>query len=77
MECHQPILDVGPGHLGGAAHQHPHLAGPYFGKQFFFLPYLGIGFMDERDLLRGTPLGDELLPDVLVDGKGRFRLRQG
>ena len=29
--------------------------------------------MDESDLFGGHPLGDELLPDVLIDRKGRFR----
>ena len=32
--------------------------------------------MDKRDLFGGHPLGDELLPDVLIHRKGRFRLRQ-
>lgn len=32
--------------------------------------------MDERDLIGGHPLGDELLPDVLIDGKDRLRLVQ-
>ena len=32
--------------------------------------------MNEGNLIGGHPLGDELLPDVLVDGKGRFRLGQ-
>ena len=32
--------------------------------------------MDKRDLFSGHSLGDELLPDVLIDGKGRLRIVQ-
>ena len=32
--------------------------------------------MDKGNLLSGHTLGDELLPDVLVHGKSRFRLVQ-
>ena len=33
--------------------------------------------MDKGNLLGGYALGDELLPDVLIDRKGRFRLSSG
>ena len=32
--------------------------------------------MNEGDLLGGHPLGNEFLPDVLIDGEGRFRFVQ-
>ena len=32
--------------------------------------------MDKGDLLGGHTFSDELLPDVLIHGKGRFRLIQ-
>ena len=76
MQRHKAVLHIGPGpHLLGTAEQNAHLAGTDFREQLLF-PHLGIGLMDKRDLFGGHPLGDELLPDVLIHRKGRFRLRQ-
>ena len=77
MEGHKAILNIGSGsHFGGAANQDTNLAGAYFGKQFF-LPNLGIGFMDKGNLFRRNTPGDQLLADVIIDRKGGFRLRKG
>ena len=46
-----------------------HLPSANLGKQFFLL-HLGLGFVDKSNLLGGHSLGDELLADVLIDGKG-------
>ena len=76
MERHKPILHIGASaHFGGAAQQDTHLAGADLGEQLFFSDFC-VGFMDERDLIGWHPLGDELLPDVLIDGKDRLRLVQ-
>ena len=76
MERHKPVLHIGASaHFGGAAQQDAHLPSADLGKQFL-LPHLGLGFVDKGNLLGGHSLGDELLPDVLIDGKGRFRLIQ-
>ena len=72
MERHKPVLNVHTGtHLEGAAHKHTHLTGTHLCEQFL-LPHLGIGFMDERDLLTGDAAGDELFPDVVVNCERRF-----
>ena len=76
MQCHQAVLDVGArAHFSRAAQQDAHLAGADLGEQLFFA-HLGVGLMDKGDLLGGYALGDEFLPDVLIDRKGRFRLVQ-
>ena len=76
MERHKPVLHIGASaHLGGAAQQDAHLAGADLSEQLLF-PHFGVGLMDKGDLIGGHPLGDELLPDVLVDGKDRLRLFQ-
>ena len=76
MQCHQAILDVGTrAHCLCTAQQHPHLAGAHLGEQLFF-SYLGVGLMDKGDLFGGHALGNELLSNVLIHRKGRFRLRQ-
>ena len=76
MQCHQAVLDVGArAHFSRAAQQDAHLAGADLGEQLFFA-HLGVGLMDKGDLLGGYALGDEFLPDVLIDRKGRFRLIQ-
>ena len=38
--------------------------------------HVRVGFMDERDLLWGHSPGDQLLPDVLIDGEWLFRLQR-
>ena len=76
MQRHQAILHVGAcTHLGRAAQQDAHLAGADLGEQLLFA-HLGVGLMDKGNLLGGHTFSDELLPDVLVDRKGRFRLVQ-
>ena len=76
MQRHKPVLHVGPGsHLLCTAEQNAHLTGTDFGEQLFF-PHLGVGLMNECDLLGGHPLGNEFLPNVLIDGEGRFRFVQ-
>ena len=76
MERHQAVLDVGAcAHLLGAAQQDAHLAGADLGKQLLFA-HFGVGLMDKGNLFGGHAFGDELLPDVLIHGKGRFRLIQ-
>ena len=75
MERHQPVLHVGSSaHLGGAAQQDPHLPGADFGEQVFLL-HLRFGFMDERNLFRRHTFRNELLPDVVINRKGRPGLR--
>lgn len=76
MQRHQAVLHVGArAHFGRAAQQDAHLAGADLGEQLLFA-HLGVGLMDKGNLLSGHTLGDELLPDVLVHGKSRFRLVQ-
>ena len=76
MECHKPVLHIGASaHLSGAAQQDTHLAGADLGEQLLF-PHFGVGLMDKGNLIGGHSLGDELLPDVLVDGKDRLRFVQ-
>ena len=76
MQRHKAVLDVGAcAHFGRAAQQDAHLAGADLGKQLLFA-HLGVGLMDKGDLIGGHAFGDELLPDVLVYRKGRFRLWQ-
>ena len=73
MKRHKPVLHVHAGpHFEGAAHQHTHLTGTDFGKQFF-LPCLGIGLMDKGDLFSRNASCHQFLPDVIVDGELRFR----
>ena len=77
MECYKAILHVGSGsHFRCAADQNTYLAGAYFAEQLLF-PHLGVGLMDESNLLRWYAPGNQLLADVLIDGKFRFRLRHG
>ena len=74
VEGNEPVLDVhARAHLEGAAHEHPHPALPHPGEQFFF-PGGSIGVVDESNLLGGDAPGDELVPDVLIDGEGGVRL---
>ena len=76
MQCHQAVLDVGArAHFGRAAQQDAHLAGADLGEQLLFA-HFGVSLMDKGNLLGGHALGDEFLPDVLIDRKGRFRLVQ-
>ena len=76
MQSNEFILDVGAcAHLLGAAQQDAHLAGADLGEQLLFA-HFGVGLMDKGNLLGGHALGDEFLPDVLIDRKGRFRLVQ-
>ena len=78
MERHEPVLHVhARAHFEGAAHEHPHLTGADFCKQLL-LPCFGVCLMDECNLLAGDSSGNELFPDVVVDGKGwllRFGFR--
>ena len=65
VERHEPVLHVHTrAHFEGAAHEHTHLTGAHLCKQLL-LPRLGVGFMDECDLLAGDSSGDELFPDVV------------
>ena len=70
VERDQAILDVGASaHLLGASDEDAHLTGADFGEQLPF-PYLGVGVVDERDLILRHPAPDELLADVLIDCEG-------
>ena len=72
VERNELVLDVHTSaHLEGAAHEHTHLTGAYFRKKLL-LPHLGIGFMDERDLLTRDTAGNELFPDVVINRERRF-----
>ena len=72
MERHEPVLHVhARAHFEGAAHEHTHLTGADFCKQLL-LPRLGVGFMDERDLLAGDSSGDELFTDVVIYREAGF-----
>ena len=76
VERHEPVLHVhARAHLEGAAHEHTHLTGAHLCKQLLLSDFR-IRLMDECDLLAGDSSGDELFPDVVVDGKGRL-LRPG
>ena len=78
VKRHEPVLHVhARAHFEGAAHEHPHLTGADFCKQLL-LPCFGVCLMDECNLLAGDSSGNELFPDVVVDGKGwllRFGFR--
>ena len=74
MQRNEPVLDVhARAHLLCAAHEDAHLAGADFGKQLFF-SCVGVGVVNESDLAGRNPPCDELIPNVLLDGKGRVRL---
>ena len=76
VKRHKPVLHVhARTHLEGAAHEHTHLTGAHLCKQLLLSDFR-IRLMDERDLFPRNPTGDELFPDVVVDGKGRL-LRPG
>ena len=76
VERYEPVLDVhARAHFEGAAHEHTHLTGAHLCKQLLLSDFR-IRLMDECDLLAGDSSGDELFPDVVVDGKGRL-LRPG
>ena len=76
MKGYEQVLNVCSGsHLEGTAQQDAHLPGAYLSEQLFFL-HICVGFMDERDLLWGHSPGDQLLPDVLIDGEWLFRLQR-
>ena len=76
VERHEPVLHVhARAHFEGGAHEHPHLTGAHLCKQLLLSDFR-IRLMDECDLLAGDSSGDELFPDVVVDGKGRL-LRPG
>lgn len=70
VERHEPVLHVhARAHLEGAAHEHTHLTGAHLCKQLLLSDFR-IRLMDECDLLAGDSSGNELFPDVVVDGKG-------
>ena len=76
VERHEPVLHVhARAHFEGAAHEDAHLTGAHLCKQLLLSDFR-IRLMDECDLLAGNSSGDELFPDVVVDGKGRL-LRPG
>ena len=72
VERHKPVLYVhASAHLEGAAHEYTHLTAANFCKQFLLSDFR-IRLMDECDLLAGDSSGNELFPNVVVDGKGRL-----
>ena len=74
MEGNEAVLDVcSRTHFEGAAQEDADLTAADLGKEGLF-PGFGVGVVDERDLIRGDALFNELVPDVLIDGKGRVRL---
>ena len=67
MHGNQPILDVRPRpHLLRGAHQYPDAAAPYLREELVLLR-LGVGIVDECDLLLRHALRDELLLYVIVN----------
>ena len=77
MERHKPVLHVCPrAHFGRAAHQYAHLSAAYLCKQLL-LPDLRVGFMNKRDLAFGNAFGDQLLPNVIVDGEAPIPFGRG
>ena len=73
MQRDQAILHVSASaHFGGAAHQNAHLAGTDFRKEVTLFG-LSIRLVNKGDLLRGHPACNQLLPDILIDGKVRLR----
>ena len=67
MRGHNAVLHIGPGpHFLGATDEHPHLPPAHLGKQLRLLR-LGVGVVNERDLLLGNSLGDELRFYIVVD----------
>ena len=73
MQGDEPVLDIhARSHLEGAAHKDAHLTSTNLGEQLLLFR-LGVRVVDKGDLLRGDASGDELVADVLIDGKGRVR----
>ena len=65
----QPVLDVGTGsHFRRAAKQYTHLAGAYLRKEFFLF-YFRVGVVDKGDFLPGNAAGNELIPNILINGE--------
>ena len=72
VKCHKPVLHVHTRtHLEGAAHEDAYLTGADFCKQLLLSDFR-ICLMDESNLLPRNPTGNELFPNVVVDGKGRI-----
>ena len=70
MEGNKAVLHVGPGpHFLGAANKNADLPLAGFGEQLLFADF-GIGFMDKSNLLRWDTANNQLLLDIIVDGKG-------
>ena len=67
MERNETGLAVGSrAHFEGGTHQHPHLSGTDFGKQFLFLG-VGIRRVDESDFFWRDAPGNQLFADVIIN----------
>ena len=67
MERNETGLAVGSRtHFEGGTHQHPHLSGTDFGKQFLFLG-VGIRRVDESDFFGRDALGNQFFADVVIN----------
>ena len=65
----ETVLDIGARpHLLCTSHQDAHLARAHFGKQLFLLR-LGVGLMDEGDLLFRDAAADKFAPQVVIDSE--------
>ncbi|CUO68611.1 Uncharacterised protein [Flavonifractor plautii] len=74
VQSDKPVLDVHTrAHFEGATHEHPDLTAPDLGKQLL-LAGVGVGVVDKGDLMGGDASGNQLVPNVLIDGKGCVRL---
>ncbi|QRE00577.1 hypothetical protein [Pseudomonas phage Itty13] len=63
----QPVLHVGAGaHLRGGAEQEAHAAGADLAEKLLLLE-VGLGVVDEGDLVGRDALGDQLLLQVVID----------
>ena len=72
MERNEPVLHVHTrAHFEGGADQHANLSCADFGKQFLLADFR-VGFMDKRDLLARNAFRHQLIPNVIIDRKGRI-----
>ena len=75
MEGNELVLHVcASAHFESASNQDAHLTGADLGKQLLLL-HIGFRLMDKGYLFGAHPTGNELLPDVLIDGEGLFRFQ--
>ena len=71
VQGYKPILNIhASAHFEGTSHQDTHLTGAHLCKKFF-LPDLSIGIVDEGNLFRWNPPGNQFGTDVIISSKRR------